>query len=230
MKDLLQKSCLIFSLLFLVSCAAAEIEGEDKPAATTHSKAITEYTAAERSTLLKKGCELHVYIKGIQAEGTFIIRIKEDFSPKTRKAKKAIVVKALEPCCSRFEIMQAESSGGAQKRIVTNDESEAASYKKGGAEVNQIYGDSMRYVQFPDNQEEILLFFLPTRRMEKLPLTMATKRMFMDVFHFSYGDILHAIEQLVTVDELQFGREIISVKERHFKDLSPGIFFWMTSD
>jgi len=229
MKNLLQKSYFIFSLLFIVSCANSKIEREDKPDATITPNVKTDYDATRENNSLKKGCELMVFIKGIENEGELIIRIKDDFSPQYKKVKRAVQVKALGQWSSRFEILT-KNSEGHQKRIVTNDESKIAFYKKRGAEVNQVYGDSIRYMKYPDDHEEMLHFSLPTKRMARFTSPMFQKRMFLDVFNFSYSDFFHSVVKLVDVDEIQFGREMISVKERRFKEVSPGIFFWLASD
>jgi len=225
---MLQIFFLFLSQLFFLAITVPAIYSEDKLPAAITTGVKTEYTATERSKLLKKGCRLFVHIKGVTAEGKFIIMIKEDFNPKVKKVKKGIVVKALEQCCYRFETKKAESSGGDQTRIVTNDGKEAASYKKRGAEVNKIHDDQIRYLKYQDDHEEILLFCLSPRRMSKIPSAMITKRKFMDVFNFSYGDFFHSIEQLVYFDEIQFDGEIISVQKRVFHDVYPGLFLWVS--
>jgi hypothetical protein len=227
---MVQTFFLFLSQLLFLSITVPAIHSEDKLPAVINPGVKTEYTAAERSQLLKKGCQLFVHIKGVKAEGKFIIIIKEDFNPKVKKVKKGIFVKALEQCCFRVEKMKEESRGGDQTQIVASDEREAASYKKRVPEVDKIHNDQIRYMKYQDDHEEILLFCLSPRRMAKIPPAMTTTRKFMDVFNFSYGDFFHSIEQLVYFDEIQFDGEIISVQKREFNDVHPGLFYWMTSD
>jgi hypothetical protein len=111
---------------------------------------------------------------------------------------------------------------------IVNNSGESSNLVGSPPKESALYGDVTLYIKYKEGKGKVndCWVYMPTvRKIRRVSDVQRTSGKFLDVFNFSYDDLLNGVEKLVYSDELNLSGEIIiSVEERVFKELPPEKF------